>query len=214
MRPILAILGAAILVAVALAAYFVPAGSSASGTVASGDPQVVQVASGYTFLPNVPVSLTVTSLPPGAQVGVIPCPIGVTNPAQCEADSTGFLDVYNNTANVVYSSTITLNFNINSGHPFLVLTTASAGAKTTFTATSPLWAGYTILIVALLVASVVLVAIGLHHPHKPRSPQGSTYVDRSGYAAEGAPRQFCEACGNPYASDATTFCTNCGAPRT
>lgn len=214
MRPIIAILGAAFLVAIALAAYFVPAGYADSGTVYAGSPQVVQVTPGYTILAAVPVTLTINSLPPGANVEITPCPMGATTAAQCSAGSAGFLDEYNNTANVVYSTSITLHFDINAGHPFLITTTASYGAKTTFQVASPFWAVYTILLIVVLIAGIVLVAVGLHHqrPVGP-APVSMSYVDQSGYAAGPAPKLFCETCGTAYPEYATPTCLNCGAPR-
>lgn len=211
MRPVLAVLGGAILVLIALATYFVPGGYSAGGTVYQGSSEVLQTPSGYSFLPTVPVTLTVTGLPPGANVEVVPCPIGATTVQQCTSSPGPFLDAYNYSSSSGYALTVTLKFDINAGHPFLVSTSASQGANVQVQESIPLWAVYTWFITAALVASIVLVAVGLHHEPKPQRP--SYYVDQSGYAAGPAPRRFCESCGAPYTDPTTAFCTNCGAPR-
>jgi hypothetical protein len=210
-RPILAVVGGAVLVLVALACYFVPAGTSQTATVYDTSPQILQAPpQGYSFLGQVPVTLTVSGLPPGSWVGVSPCPMGASSVAQCTA-SPQFLSVYNYSANVGSLKTVTLEFDINSGHPFLVSTSASQGGQLHVTATVPLWAVDTWFILAALVAGVVLVAVGLHHEPKPRAP--TYYVETSGYAAAPGPRRFCETCGAPFQDPTTAFCTNCGAPR-
>ncbi len=217
MRPIVAIAGAAILVLLTLLCYFVPTGFQQGGSLYAGvgplhalgsGSAVVEVPSSGTFLPSLPVNLTVSNVPSGARVFVFPCPIGVLNASACLAASPGFIDVYNVTGAGV--QTVFLHFNINVGHAFAVTTSATQGAQATYKATVPFWALQTWIVVILLVASVVLVAVGLAKSRPPAPAYGG--YDDPNYAG-GTLRRFCENCGNRFNDESTMYCPTCGAPR-
>lgn len=223
-RPIVAIAGAAILVLLALLSYFVPTGFQQSGSLyqgygpahaSGGGAAVVDLPAPVTFLPNVPVNVTVTvaDLPAGAMasVYVFPCPTGVTNATTCASGNPPFLLVYNLTSSTSGARSIFLHFNVNVGHAFVISTTIPRGAQASYTATAPLLALQTWVFLILMIVGIVLVAVGLSH--NPRSSGAPAIYGEPATYAGGPPSRFCESCGNRFSDDSTAYCTSCGAPR-
>lgn len=210
MRPVLAIIGTALLVLLGLLSYFVPGGYSTHGDVSIGSPEMVDVPSSTTFLSSLPVTLTMQGVPPGATITVLPCPVGASSASACTGGYPQFLYTYNVSSSDSGPQTVVLRFNINAGHPFLINTTAGYGAQTTYTAQVPLWAEQTWIIVALLVAGIVIVAVGLTSTAPSAT---SPYVDMPAYAGGPPAKRFCENCGNPFPDASADQCPACGAPR-
>ncbi len=223
-RPIVAIAGAAILVLLALFSYFVPTGFQQQGALyqgygpghaGGGGAAVVSIPSEFTFLPNIPVnvSVSVADLPAGAlaAVYVIPCPVGVTNASACATGNPQFLLTYNLTSATSGPQSFYLHFNVNVGHAFVISTTIPRGAQASYTATAPLWALQTWPVVVLLVVGIVLVGVGLSHA-SGSSGSSAYYGESAGYGPTPM-RRFCESCGSRYTDESTMYCTNCGAPR-
>ena len=210
MRPVLAIVGTAILVILGLLSYFVPGGFTTHGSVSAGSPEIVQVPASATFLPSLPVTVTVDNVPAGAQVMVFPCPVGTPDAATCAQNPPPYVVLYTVSASGPATQTVELRFNINAGHPFVIATTAGYGAQTSYSVTVPLWAEQTWAVALLLILGIALVAAGLtSHPHRA----ASTYVDVPAYATPPSGKRFCENCGNPFPDEHASTCPACGAPR-
>ncbi|MDE1819297.1 MAG: hypothetical protein KGI98_00430 [Euryarchaeota archaeon] len=216
-RPVFALVGSAILVLLALLSYFVAAGFQqqnslylSSGplyTGGAGSAVVDPTSSEDTFLPNVPVNVTVTDLPAGATVYAFPCPTGVTNSTQCAKSAPSFIDSWTGNGD---GHPVFLHFNVNVGHAFVLTTNAGRGAQVAYTAKVPLWALQTWVVVIVMIVGIVLVGVGLSRGHS--SGSAASYGEPAGYSSPPL-RRFCETCGSRFPDDMTMYCPSCGAPR-
>lgn len=215
MRPIYAIVGGALLVALALVGYFLPSGFSTSGSVSEQSPAAVQVPGGGTFLGSVPVTISVDNVPAGGDVRVYSCAVGASSLSSCLAGTVGSVDEVVVPMSASGPESVSMEVDLTPGHDFIINTSAGLGSSAaSYKVTVPFWAVQTDVYVAILIVGVVLVGVGLTGHPSGKARARPSYVEESGYAGGGAaPRRFCESCGEPFPDDTTAFCTTCGAGR-
>lgn len=205
MRPIVALVGTIILVALLVLTYFVVPTASGREDVSSTQPVSVTVPSGGTFLSSITVTVNYANLPRGDTLTVIPCANEGASASSCLAAKPGWT--------VEGGTSGTLSFQINVGHFFLVTTNSPPGAGTSFTTSIPFWSVETTYLLVGTIVGLLLAGIGMIRT--PEEKYGVPMAPRPAPApASGAtPRPFCENCGQRYETPDAKVCGSCGTPR-